>query len=87
MVNTDLSPKEMVFGIFNNESNKAILRNYITFAIRHIIFINRNKESESHILCKHILLKKTKYFIKKDLEEKLDISKAKNNRPKFEQNI
>ena len=85
MVNVDLSTKEMIFGIINNESDKAILRNYIIFSIRHVIFINRNKEFESQILCKHILLKKTKYFIKKDLEEKFNISKAKNSRPKFEQ--
>jgi len=85
MVNIDLSPMEMAFGIFNNDSNKAILRNYITFAIRHIIFINRNKEFESQTLCKHILLRKTKSFIKKDLEDKLNIFKAKNNCPKFEQ--
>ena len=40
-----ISAKERAFGIFEHISDKILLRNYITFIIRHILYRNRNMDN------------------------------------------
>ena len=77
---SEVNDFEKAFGLCDDLENcKYMLRNYITFTIRHIVFRNRNIEFAPNSNVKVILINKIKYFLKLDLLEKFNIYKFKNN--------
>ena len=73
-----ISQKEKAFGIFEEINDKILLRNYTLFTIRHIIYRNRNILLSRGENIKEILVNKIKQFIRKDLIERFNIAKYKN---------
>ena len=78
LVDHPISRKERAFGIFEEKNDKILLRNYTTFTIRHIIYRNRNILLNRGVNVKLILVNKVKHFIRKDLIERFNIAKYKN---------
>ena len=73
-----ISQREKAFGIFEEINDKILLRNYTLFTIRHIIYRNRNILLSRGENIKEILVNKIKQFIRKDLIERFNIAKYKN---------
>ena len=76
--NRHITELEKVFGIYNEESDHFLLRNYITFTIRHIVYRNRNLDTSQVGNVVSLLINKIKWFIRKDLTEKYHMYKNKN---------
>ena len=76
--NSIISQKEKAFGIFEEINEKILLRNYMTFSIRHIIYRNRNMDVPRGGNVKSILIKKLISYIRKDLMEMFDRAKLRN---------
>lgn len=86
LVNIDLTEEEMAFGLtdeYQNFDKKCELRNYVTFSIRHISFINRaiNYGSPENAVSSIVNLSKSMMI--KDLKSKWFYSKSKNEKDKF----
>ena len=75
LYNENITNLEKAFGIFNIETNKIILRNYITYTIRHIVYRSRNLDTSHSGNMVMFLINKIKYFIRKDLYERYHIYK------------
>ena len=76
--NSVVSQKEKAFGIFEQINDNKILRSYTTTIIRHIIYHNRNMSVKTGDNVKLILINKVKLFIRKDLMERFNIAKIRN---------
>lgn len=72
-----ISAKERAFGIFEHITDKILLRNYITFIIRHILYRNRNMDNHDPQNVHLILINKVKYFIRNDLCDQFHLHKHK----------
>ena len=78
LYNENITNLEKAFGIYNIESDKIILRNYITYTIRHIVYRSRNLDTSHSGNVVTFLINKIKYFMRKDLYERYHIYKNKN---------
>ena len=83
--NSALSQKEKAFGIFEQISDKKILRNYTTFIIRHVIYRNRNMAVNRGVNVQLIVINKVKQFIRKDLKNRFNIAKFKSELQSFKE--
>ena len=72
-----ISAKERAFGIFEHISDNILLRNYITFIIRHILYRNRNMDNHDPQNVHLILINKVKYFIRNNLCDQFHLHKHK----------
>ena len=72
---------ERSFGLKIEENNKkGMLRNYIHFSVRHIVFRNRNRFLNRNLLpTVRILNKRIQCFIRNDLEQKFHQAKQNNS--------
>ena len=82
---TNLSDKERAFGIYEQDDIKSKLRNYITYAIRHIVFRSRNMECPTNGAIFNILANKIKAYIKQDVKERYYFYKYKNKLEYFKE--
>ena len=71
---------ERAFGLKIEENDKkGMLRNYIHFSVRHIVFRNRYRSLSKNLLSTvRILIKRISCFIRNDLEQKFHHAKANN---------
>ena len=76
--NENITDLEKAFGIYNIESERIMLRNYITYTIRHIVYRSRNLDTSQLGNVVSFLVNKIKYFIRKDLLERFHIYKNNN---------
>ena len=83
--NSVLSQKEKAFGIFEQISDKKILRNYTTFIIRHVIYRNRNMAVNRGVNVQLIVINKVKQFIRKYLKNRFNIAKFKSELQSFKE--
>ena len=86
LLRLDPTVKEKAFGIFEQVNKKKLLRNYITYTIRHTIYRNRNMTVSRNDYILIILIKKVKYWIRKDLKERFNIAKMKHILHDFQNN-
>jgi len=84
LYNEPIDKLEMAFGIFNRKNDKIMLRNYLTFTIRHVVFKSRNSEFTSAQISKNALILKIKNFLKRDLELRFIMAKTTCNISLFE---
>ena len=82
---TSFSDSEKAFGMFEQNDKKTNLRNYFTYALRHIVYRNRNIEISNRSDIVRILVNKVKAYIKQDLTEKFNIYKHKRKLEQFKQ--
>ena len=77
---------ERAFGLKVEENDKkGMLRNYIHFSVRHIVFRNRYRSLSKNLLSTvRILIKRISCFIRNDLEQKFHHAKANNCIDDFE---
>ena len=75
---TSFSDSEKAFGIYEQNDKKPNLRNYLTYALRHIVYRNRNIDISNRSNIVRILVNKVNAYIKQDLTEKFNIYKHKN---------
>ena len=83
--NENVTDLEKAFGIFNIYSDRILLRNYITYTIRHIVYRSRNLDTSQIGNVVSFLINKIKYFIRKDLLQRYQIYKNKNKTNVFVQ--
>ena len=74
--NRALSEKEKAFGITENNP-KILLRNYMTYTIRHIVYRNRNIKLNNNANINSIIINKVEKHIKVDLMERYNLFKLK----------
>ena len=76
LYNEPIDKLEMAFGIFKIKNDKIMLRNYLMFIIRHVVFKSRNCQFTSTQMCKNALVLKIKNFLKRDLESRFIMAKT-----------
>jgi len=84
LLDKTIDEKEKAFGIFSEKNGKIVLRNYITFVIRHVIFLLRNTDFTSVSTCRSLVIQKVSKFIKNDLDFRFKMAKVTNNINSFE---
>ena len=81
---------ERAFGvkIGDFERKNCILRNYVNFCIRHIVYRSRNKVFGSSLLTTVTnVCNKIETFIHNDLQQKIDLAKFNNTLNRFEEDF